>query len=145
MFQFEIRSSYDLIPDYDYYRLGIDHAIRKAGGGIDVDEVMQAIHRDEVYVYDIIEERSLMGFVVLAETTQRYADLTTLHVDFAFLMNPGQGVQKLYESLPQFAKELGFDRIAFRSKRKGWAKFCEVTGFDGDTRVYYKELTDGNG
>jgi hypothetical protein len=50
---------------------------------------------------------------------------------------------RLYQSLPLFASAKGFDQIVFSSNRKGWEKYRKITGFNGETRVFYKDLQHG--
>lgn len=143
MFTFKHRSPYDLRRDHEFYKYGIVDCIYNNNDVIDEEAVMREIYNGSVYLFDVIDEDIQVGFVVLAESTQRYSDARILNVDFACLDCPKQGIMRLYESLPQFAEKLGFDEIAFRSTRKGWDRFCERTGFDGQTRVYFKELSNG--
>ncbi len=143
MFTFQHRQPYDITVALGYYKFGIAECIEKNHDDTDPNAVLREILNGNVYLFDVLDNTFQVGFVVLSEVTQLYADTKILHVDFAHLEGTADGVMRLYASLPPFAKEKGFDQIAFRSKRKGWTKFCKRTGFDGKTRVYYKELTDG--
>ena len=86
---------------------------------------------------------NLFGFVVMQEYTDCYSGKLVLHVDYAYLSRQGNWLMTLYQSLPSFAAVKGFVQIAFNSNRKGWEKYRERTGFNGATRVFYKDLQHG--
>lgn len=145
MFQFELITPYQVRDKHTYYLSGIADAIAKGGSDCSSEDVMRAIYNGKVYLYDIVAEGGddLFGFVVLQEYTDCYSQKLVLHVDYAYLSRQGSGLMRLYQSLPQFAAVKGFDQIAFNSNRKGWEKYRERTGFNGATRVFYKDLQHG--
>ena len=109
------------------------------------EDVMRAIYNGKVYLYDIISEEGddLFGFIVMQEYTDCYSEKAVLHVDYAYLSQQSSGLMRLYQSLPLFAAAKGFDQIVFSSNRKGWEKYRKITGFNGETRVFYKDLQHG--
>jgi hypothetical protein len=145
VFQFELITPYKVRDKHTYYLSGISDAIAKGGSDCSAEDVMRAIYNGKVYLYDIVAEGGddLFGFVVLQEYTDCYSQKLVLHVDYAYLSRQGSGLMRLYQSLPQFAAVKGFDQIAFNSNRKGWEKYRERTGFNGATRVFYKDLQHG--
>ena len=145
MFRFELITPYQVRDKHTYYLSGIADAIAKGGSDHCAEDVMRAIYNGKVYLYDIVGEEGddLFGFVVMQEYTDCYSGKLVLHVDYAYLSRQGSGLMTLYQSLPQFAAAKGFDQIAFNSNRKGWEKYRERTGFNGATRVFYKDLQHG--
>ena len=145
MFEFQPITPYQVRDKHTYYASGLSDAIEKGGSDCTADDVMRAIYNGKVYLYDIVAEGSedLFGFVILQEYTDCYSQKQVLHVDYAYLSRQGSGLMRLYQSLPRFAAAKGFDQIAFQSNRKGWEKYRERTGFNGATRVFYKDLQHG--
>jgi len=145
MFCFELITPYQVRDKHTYYVSGISDAIAKGGSDCSAEDVMRAIYNGKVFLYDVVGEGGddLFGFVVLQEYTDCYSGKLVLHVDYAYLSRQDSGLMTLYQSLPQFAAAKGFDQIAFNSNRKGWEKYRERTGFNGATRVFYKDLQHG--
>ena len=146
MFRFDLITPYQVRDKHTYYSSGIADAIVKGGSDCTTEDVMRAIYNGKVYLYDVVGEEGsddLFGFVVLQEYTDCYSGKLVLHVDYAYLSRQDSGLMTLYQSLPQFAAAKGFDQIAFNSNRKGWEKYRERTGFNGATRVFYKDLQHG--
>ena len=146
MFHFNCITPHQVRDKHTYYENGIADAIEKGGSGDCVaEDVMRAIYNGKVYLYEIISEAGdeLFGFAVLQEYTDCYSEKLVLHVDYVYLLRQNNGLMKLYQSLPLFAASKGFDQIVFSSNRKGWEKYREITGFNGDTRIFYKDLQHG--
>lgn len=145
MFEFNAVTPFQVRDKHTYYESGIADAINKGGSDCTTNDVMRAIYNGKVYLYDVVGKGGddLVGFVVMQEYTDCYSGKLVLHVDYAYLARQGNGLMSLYQSLPQFAAEKGFDQIAFNSNRKGWEKYRERTGFNGATRVFYKDLQNG--
>jgi hypothetical protein len=145
VFEFRLTSPSEVHDKYTYFSNGIANAIAKGGSDCTADDVMRAVFNGAVYLYEIVAEGTddLFGFVVLQEYTDCYSQKLVLHVDYAYLSRQDSGLMRLYQSLPQFAAIRGFDQIAFSSNRKGWEKYREQTGFNGATRVFYKDLQHG--
>lgn len=145
MFRFNLITPYQVRDKHTYYLSGIADAITKGGSDHCAEDVMRAIYNGKVYLYDVVGEEGddLFGFVVMQEYTDCYSGKLVLHVDYAYLSRQDSGLMTLYQSLPQFAAAKGFDQIAFNSNRKGWEKYRERTGFNGATRVFYKDLQHG--
>lgn len=145
MFCFHPITPYDVRDKHTYYQGGIADAIAKGGSDCSAEDVMRAVYNGKVYLYDIISEEGddLFGFVIMQEYTDCYSEKLVLHIDYAYLSQQSAGLMKLYQSLPVFAAEKGFDQIVFSSNRKGWEKYREITGFNGETRVFYKDLQHG--
>jgi hypothetical protein len=145
VFEFRLITPYEVRDKHTYYLNGISDAIEKGGSDCTADDVLRAIYNGAVYLYDIVSEgtEDLFGFAILQEYTDCYSQKLVLHVDYVYLSGQGSGLMRLYQSLPQFAAIRGFDQIAFSSNRKGWEKYREQTGFNGATRVFYKDLQHG--
>jgi hypothetical protein len=145
MFQFSLVTPHEVHSRHTYYTNGIASAIEKGGSDHGAGEVMREIYNGGVYLYDVTgkDDDLLHGFVVLQEYTDCYSRKLVLHVDYAYLSQLSSGLMRLYQSFPRFAAAKGFDQIAFNSNRKGWDKYCERTGFNGATRIFYKDLHHG--
>jgi|TARA_B110000908_G_scaffold151980_1_gene187214 hypothetical protein len=145
VFHFDPITPYRVRDKHTYYASGISDAIDKGGSDCMTEDVMRAIYNGKVYLYDIISEEGddLFGFIVMQEYTDCYSEKSVLHVDYAYLSQQSSGLMRLYQSLPLFAAAKGFDQIVFSSNRKGWEKYRKITGFNGETRVFYKDLQHG--
>jgi hypothetical protein len=145
MFQFELSTPYQIHNKHTYYLNGVQAAITKGGSDCTAEDVMKALYNGKVYLYNLMNDEGTehFGFVLLQEYTDCYSDKLVLHVDFAFLPGAVSNLMRLYQSLPAFAAAKGFDQISFSSNRKGWEKYRERTGFNGATRVFYKDLQHG--
>ena len=144
MFQFNLITPYEVRHKHAYYFKGITDAIEKGGSDHTADDVLREIYNGGVYLYDVLDEESVLhGFIVLQEYTDCYSSKLVLHVDYAYLSHQTSGLMELYQSLPIFGAAKGFDQIAFNSNRKGWDRYRERTGFNGATRVFYKDLQHG--
>ena len=117
-----------LTDDWDYFANAIKGVARKSKEDFTPRQVYQAALRNDATIFHVMEDDVKRGLLVLTDHVDMYTGKTVLHVDMVYLTGPSI-IAGMTEMLNIIASEHEFDKVEFRSPRKGWFKYLSRAGF----------------